>query len=186
MTDIEIIYGFYGLLLGLAVATITTNLADALKSRRQVKLGYVPILIGAYILLCVVEQWTAMAVLRDVFTFSPLMLVTMLSMALPYIFVGRAMMPESFAEVGEIETFYLENKTEILIALLIPPLAASAFNLFYFNDMFPAILIATAVFKAPLIVIFAWLLLTRNIRLHRAGYALACLHLGGTMILRTL
>lgn len=185
MTDIEIIFGFYGLLLGLAVATITTNLADALKSRREVKLGWVPILIGAYILLGVVDQWTALAVLRDEVTFSPIMLVTMLGMALPYIFVGRAMMPESFEEVGSLEAFYLENKTEILVALLIPPLTASVFNLFYFSDV-SLTLTATAVLKLPPIAIFIWLIVTGNVRWHRAGFALASLHLTGSMILRTL
>ena len=51
MSGFEFLFSFYGLLLGLAVANVTSSFADAWRSRSEWHVGAAPPLLGTFILL---------------------------------------------------------------------------------------------------------------------------------------
>lgn len=65
MTGFEFLFSFYGLLLGLAVAQVTSSFADTRRRRGNRRLGVVPPILGLFVLLAVAQQWASFWAGRD-------------------------------------------------------------------------------------------------------------------------
>jgi hypothetical protein len=176
MTGFEALFSFYGLLLGLAVANVTSSFADTWRRRRNWKMGIAPPLLGLLILLAAAQQWSSFWGARDLLTMGPWEVLTSMGMALPYIFVSHAMFPVDLHEGGSLEEHYMQQSPALLGALLAPPIVSLTANLAYgqpppsFRDLIGFIL---AGYSLPILIPVA-LLLWRNRWAHRAGMALLC------------
>lgn len=176
MTGFEALFSFYGLLLGLAVANVTSSFADTWRRRGNWKMGIAPPLLGLFILLAAAEQWSSFWGARDLLTMGPWEVLTSMGMALPYIFVSHAMFPVDLHEGGSLEEHYMQQSPVLLGALLAPPIVSLTYNLANgppppsFSDIIGFILAA----YSPQILIPVVLLLWRNRWAHRAGMALLC------------
>lgn len=129
MSGFEALFAFYALLLGLAVANVTTGFADMYRSRRVIAIGWTVPLLGCVVLLSACQQWIALFSAQDM-ALGVLEVLTCLGMALPYIFVSRAMTPRD-GEATPLEVHYAEHRL-VLAGMLLVPLATSlAVNVTY-------------------------------------------------------
>lgn len=176
MTGFEVLFSFYGLLLGLAVANVTSSFADTWRRRGNWKIGITPPLLGLLILLAAAQQWSSFWSARDVLTMGPWEVLTSMGMALPYIFVSHAMFPPDLHEGGSLEEHYMQQSPVLLGVLLAPPLVSITYNVLNlppapsFGDVIGFI----SVNYGPQLLIPAVLLIWRNQRVHSLGIALLC------------
>lgn len=176
MTGFEALFGFYGLLLGLAITTVTSSFADTWRRRGNWKIGIAPPLLGLFILLATAQQWSSMWRARDVLTLGPWEILTCMGMALPYIFVSHAMFPADLANGGSLEDHYMQQRPVVLGALLMPPLVSPAANLPFIPPeaaLGDVVAFALGNYGPPVAVTVA-LLLWKNRLAHGIGMALLC------------
>lgn len=129
MSGFEALFAFYALLLGLAVANVTTGFADMYRSRRVIAIGWTVPLLGCAVLLSACQQWISLFGAQDM-TLRAGEVLSCLGMALPYIFVSRAMTPRD-GEAMSLEAHYAEHRL-VLAGMLLVPLATSlALNVTY-------------------------------------------------------
>jgi hypothetical protein len=129
MTGFEFLFSFYGLLLGLAVAQVTSGFADTWRHRGNWRIGVVPPLLGLFILLAVAQQWDSFWSGRDALDMGPWQLLTSMGMALPFIFLSHAMFPVALGGGGSLEDHYFQQRHILLGALLVPPVVSLAYNI---------------------------------------------------------
>ncbi|MFZ3485031.1 hypothetical protein [Sphingomonas sp. 3-13AW] len=173
MNGFEFLFSFYGLLLGLAVANVTSSFADTWRRRGNWTIGIVPPLLGLFILLAVAQQWGSFWNARDNLTMGPWEMLVSMAMALPYIFVSHAMFPGDLQEGGSLEAHYFGQRHVILGTLLVPPLVSATYNIILVTapSLLDYFLFAGAVYGPRLgipIVLMFW----RNPWAHRIGFAL--------------
>lgn len=120
MSAFEYVFAFYGLLLGLAVANVVTGFADMWRERHMVAVGLCTPLIAVIVLLGVMNIWLRFWPYQDTDVLTPWQLISLVGVAVPYIFVSRAMFPVGGGSIG-LEDHYLAHRKTLLIALALPP-----------------------------------------------------------------
>lgn len=126
MTGFEALFAFYALLLGLAVANVTSAFADMFRSRTDVRIGWTVPLLGALVLLSAGLQWLSLFGAQEL-RLEAATLFTCLAMALPYIFVSQAMTPGPGRAVS-LEQHYAGHRRVLLIVLAVPLITSFIFN----------------------------------------------------------
>lgn len=178
MSGFEFLFSFYGLLLGLAVATVTSSFADTWRRRGKWRIGIVPPLLGLFILLAAAQQWSSFWGGRDSLTMGPWELLVSMGMALPYIFVSHAMFPVDLQDGGSLEHHYFEQRPILLGVLLVPPFVSLFYNIaFSPSPVTLEALGSMALGYGPRIAIPLALLMSRQRWVHAAGFGLLCLWL---------
>jgi hypothetical protein len=129
MSGFEVLFSFYGLLLGLAVSQVTSSFADTWRRRGNWRIGIVPPLLGLFVLLAVAQQWHSFWNARDALNMGPWELLTAMGMALPYIFLSHAMFPVGLDSGGSLEDHYFQQRYVLLGVLLVPPVVSLAYNI---------------------------------------------------------
>ena len=129
MTGFEALFAFYALLLGLAVANVTSSFADMYRSRRHVRIGWTTPLLGVVILLSVCHQWLAVFNAQEL-TLRAGEIIAMLTLALPYIFISQAMTPRP-GEAASLEEHYAGHRLVLAGMLLVPLLTSLVVNVVY-------------------------------------------------------
>ena len=177
MADIEFLVAFLGLLFGLALANISNNLADSWRSRRELPIGLSPIFFSAFIVLSIVQQWQAVAYARDSISIDAISIFTALGVSLPFIFASRALMPLNRDSWDSIEQFYIKERHEFLALLMVPPIASlTGYVLSSWQDIdLSQQLISTLIIYGLVIFLPLLMMLTKNVRLHRAGLLTLCI-----------
>lgn len=175
MSGFEVLFSFYGLLLGLAVANVTSGFADAWRRRSDWTLGIAPVLLGLLVLFAAAQQWGSFWAGRDMLTMGPWEMLTSMAMALPYIFISQAMFPVNLEEGGSLEAHYLRQAPVLMSVLLIPPVVSLAYNI-AFSPPPPRVFdyLYFALYGLPQLLIPAVLIWWRNPWAHRIGLALIC------------
>lgn len=118
--DFEYLFSFYGLLLGLAAANVATGFADMWRERREVAVGISPPLLALIILLGAMNLWLRFWSVRESIEFGAWSLIIMTCVALPYVFLSRAMFQPAGA-TGSLEEHYLVHRRVILVMLALSP-----------------------------------------------------------------
>ncbi|MEO6432389.1 MAG: hypothetical protein ABIO29_00215 [Sphingomicrobium sp.] len=121
MSDFEYMVGFYGLLLGLAVANVATGFADMWRDREKQAAGWCAPLLAGTVLLGAMNTWLSMWKVHDEVVVDAWQMIAALGICLPYVFVSRAMTPPEDSRIG-LEDHYLKSRVPILIALALPPI----------------------------------------------------------------
>jgi hypothetical protein len=174
MTGFEFLFSFYGLLLGLAVANVTSSFADTWRRRGKWKMGIAPPLLGLFILLAATQQWVSFWAARDSLTMGSWEMLTSMGMALPYIFVSHAMFPVDLNEGGSLEDHYFRQRPILLGALLVPPLVSLSYNILARPPLpgFVDYILLIAGGYGPRLAIPVVLLVSRHRWVHWIGMAL--------------
>lgn len=165
MTGFEFLFAFVSLLLGLAVAEVATGFADMWRGRETLSVGIATPLLGLYILLAAVQAWVALWGARDFLHMTPGELIRSVVIAMPYIFVARAMFPIQQDRWASLEAYYERHCRVLLAVLIVPPAVICLSNLLSGVRLQPLDLLAYGV---P-IVIPAALLLWRSSAFHWLG-----------------
>lgn len=176
MSGFEYIFTFYSLLLGLAVANATNNLAEMWRSHRAVAVGLAPPLLCLFILLAVGQQWVSFWSAREGLTLTPNTVLMSIGMALPYIFVSHGMTPAREGS-GSFEEFYIEHRRTLMGVLAAPPLLSFVYNLAVFGIGDPReYALHTSLVTLPRVLVPIGLAFTRSPRLHVIGLTVLIAH----------
>src|SRR3954452_5296645 len=124
MAPFDYLFSFYGLLLGIAVANVAIGFADMWRDCEKIAVGTCPPLLCSIVMLGGMNVWLTMWHIRSDVGVSALQMLAAAFVALPYVFVSRAMFPgqERQAE-RSLEEHYLKHRVLILAMLAIPPVA---------------------------------------------------------------
>jgi hypothetical protein len=124
MGPFDYLFSFYGLLLGIAVANVAIGFADMWRDCEKVAVGTCPPLLCGIVMLGGMNVWLTMWHVRSETDVTAWQMVAAACVALPFVFVSRAMFPgiEKKPE-RSIEEHYLRHRGLILLMLTIPPVA---------------------------------------------------------------
>lgn len=162
MSDFEFLFGFYGLLLGLALANVTTGLADVWRADKPVRLGICTPLLALAIVSVIVAQWNMSWSFRDQIKMQPMELVWNLGSTLPYIFLSHAIFPKHAEKWESLDDYYLDHRRVLLTLLMIAPVIAIVSNAIAYSDFS----LDPAIRTVMTIIVPAAVLRTRNRWLH--------------------
>lgn len=108
MTGFEALFAFYALLLGLALANVSHAFADMYRMRRRMPVGWTMPLLGVVVIVSACQQWLSLFNAQATMTLSPGRIFACLAMALPYIVIGRLMLPHE--EADSVEAHYAAQR----------------------------------------------------------------------------
>ncbi len=177
MNDIEFIISFVAVLYGLVLANVANNMADAVRARHDLPIGFIPWAISFYIASSAIVSYGLFYLGRQENQFDIASISALLVAILPYIFVSRLLYPEHKDRWNSVEDYYLANQKLILGVMAIAPFV-SIFNLLYTIDDAHILELTINVFifaGMPLLVMLA-LTQTDKLRWHQAGFGFLILH----------
>ncbi len=126
MSAFEFMFGFFGLLLGLALAEGLGGLSRALKARHKVRIGWATMLLGIFVSCDVVTFWMYGWVLRDLMPLNwPVLFGGFLVTALYYV-AASLIFPDDFEEWGDLDIYFDRHYRKVLGAVLLCNVALMA------------------------------------------------------------
>lgn len=172
MTDFELFFSLFGLILGLAIASIAAGASDVLRERKQIKVGRLTPILVAFLLCDLtsfwISSWTSLQHIRVGF---PSMLWA-LAMAVTYFFSASAALPKRPDEWESLDDYYLSHYRWVIGGVLLANVGlvtlAAAISDGGLASLFSASAWTTLVFCGVLIA----MLLFRHRIVHYAGYAI--------------
>jgi uncharacterized membrane protein len=126
MNSFDYLFSFYGLLLGIAVANVALGFADMWRDCERIQVGTCPPLLCGIVMLGGMNVWLTMWHIRSDVGVTAWQMLAAACVALPYVFVSRAMFPGQEREPERsLEEHYLKHRVLILVMLTIPPIASA-------------------------------------------------------------
>lgn len=117
----DYLFSFYGLLLGIAVANVAIGFADMWRDCEKIAVGTCPPLVASSVLLGGMNVWVQMWLARPYATVGGLQMIAAAAIALPYVFVSRAIFPGAEDQKERsLEEHYLKHRKIILTMLAVP------------------------------------------------------------------
>ena len=125
MSAFEFVFPLFALLVGLSMAEMLTGLANALKSKREVQIGWLTPLLGTLILINLAMFWQGSWEMRDAITASSATLLLVLVVGGTYYLAASMVFPLSSANVRDLDLYFMDHRR-------VPLLAIAACNFIYF------------------------------------------------------
>lgn len=120
MSAFEFVFTFYSVMLGLAAANVATGFADMWRDRRATEVGICAPLLGLIVLVATMNLWLRFWKSWNGVEVGAWALITLVSFALPLVFVSRAMFPGQGGEAS-LEEHYFRHRRVMLVALAATP-----------------------------------------------------------------
>ncbi len=125
MEQFDYLFSFYGLLLGIAVANVAIGFADMWRDCEKVEVGACPPLLACIVLFGGMNVWLTTWQTRHDVSVGGWQMLAAAGIALPYVFVSRAMFPGQEKEPERsLEQHYLNHRMLILAVMTAPPLVS--------------------------------------------------------------
>jgi hypothetical protein len=125
MGAFDYLFSFYGLLLGIAVANVAIGFADMWRDCDKIEVGTCPPLVASSVLLGGMNVWLQMWLTRPYVTVDGVQMLVAAAIALPYVFVSRAIFPGHEEEPEQsLEEHYLRHRQLILVLLAVPTIVS--------------------------------------------------------------
>jgi hypothetical protein len=122
----DYLFSFYGLLLGIAVANVAIGFADMWRDSERIEVGTSPPLLACVVLLGGMNVWLTTWQTRHDVGVSGWQMLAAAGIALPYVFVSRAMFPGEEKEPElSLEDHFLRHRVLILAMLTVPPVVGA-------------------------------------------------------------
>jgi hypothetical protein len=125
MSAFEFVFPLFALLVGLSMAEMLTGLANALKSKREVHVGWLTPLLGTLILIYLAMFWQGSWEMRDAITANSSTLLLVLVVGGTYFLAASMVFPLLGANVHDLDQHFMDHRR-------VPLLAIAACNLVYF------------------------------------------------------
>jgi hypothetical protein len=125
MNAFEFVFPLFALLVGLSMAEMLTGLANALKSKREIHVGWLTPLLGTLILINLAMFWQGSWEIRNAVTASSTTLLLVLVVGGTYFLAASMVFPSSGANVRDLDEHFMDHRQ-------VPLLAIAACNLVYF------------------------------------------------------
>ena len=121
MNAFDYLFTFYGLLLGIAIANVAIGFADMWRDCEKIRVGTCPPLLACLVLLGGMNAWLQIWHAHDKVTVNAWQMLAAVAIALPYVFISRAMFPGAGEEAeASLEEHYLKHHALLLVLLAIP------------------------------------------------------------------
>lgn len=120
-------FGFFGLMLGLAAAEVAGGLANAVQARTTVKIGWLTILLGLFVLVDLSSFWRWAWANKDYVSTRGLMIEASLLVTLPYYLAASLVFPRPGEKPASLNQHYWANKRFVVAGVLMANLAILAF-----------------------------------------------------------
>lgn len=177
MSAFEFFFGFYSLILGLAVVEVVSGFSKALRSGRPVRLGYCTPLLAVFILLDLVQFWNDTWSGYPNVEINAAVLTIALGTASIYYLAASLIFPDLAEDWSDIDGYYDRHKRQVigasiaanLIAGLILPVVAGLQEQVRQSDS-GGFLIFIVLWLAPLVAT----MFIRNRRINGALLGLTC------------
>src|SRR5688500_5834590 len=117
MTAFEFVFPLFGLLVGLSFAEMLSGLARALKSSREVRVGWLTPLLGTLILINLTMFWQGAWEVRDVAAPTSVSLLLILAVGGGYFLAASMVFPSPGDEVRDLDTHFMDNRGVALLAI---------------------------------------------------------------------
>lgn len=124
MSAFEFFFGFYSLILGLAVVEVVSGFSKALRSGGPVRLGYCTPLLALFILLDLVQFWNDTWFGYQNVGVNPAVLTVALGTASIYYLAASLIFPDRTEEWGDIDAYYDRHKRQVIGASIAANLTA--------------------------------------------------------------
>jgi hypothetical protein len=121
MGAFDYLFSFYGLLLGIAIANVAIGFADMWRDCEKIRVGTCPPLLACVVLLGGMNAWLLSWHERPFVTVTAWQMLAAAGIALPYVFVSRAMFPGAEKDPeSSLEDHYVKHRGLILTLIAIP------------------------------------------------------------------
>lgn len=118
MSAFEFFFSLFGLILGLAIATIAGGMSDVLRERKRIPLGWLTPLMATFLLIDLtsfwVVSWNSLSEIRIGF---PSML-SVVSLAVVYVFAAGMVLPKKIEDWASIDEYYMQHYRWVLGGVL--------------------------------------------------------------------
>ncbi|QGZ94127.1 hypothetical protein [Terricaulis silvestris] len=118
MSAFEFFFSLFGLILGLAIATIAGGMSDVLRERKRIPIGLLTPLMATFLLIDLtsfwVVSWQSLSEIRIGF---PSML-SVVSLAVVYVFAAGMVLPKKVEEWASVDEYYLQHYRWVLGGVL--------------------------------------------------------------------
>jgi hypothetical protein len=125
MSEFEFVFPLFALLVGLSMAEMLAGLAHALKSKRDIHVGWMTPLLGTLILINLAMFWQGSWEMREGITASSASLLLVLAVGGTYFLAASLVFPSSDANVRDLDQHFMSIRRIALLAI-------AACNLVYF------------------------------------------------------
>ncbi|MEP5937831.1 MAG: hypothetical protein ABJ239_05855 [Erythrobacter sp.] len=183
MTDIEFVMSFVAILFGLVLANVANNMADAVRARHDLRIGFIPWAVSVYLSASAIFSYGLFYIGREDYRFDIVSIAALLMSVMPYIFVSRLLYPEHKERWNSVEDYYIANRKLILGVMAIAPFI-SMFGTFYNFAGTPiseVAFFALIVLGVPVLTLLL-LMLTDKRQWHWAGWGFLILHRVAMMV----
>ncbi len=117
MTEFEFIFPLFALLIGLSVAEMLSGLAHALKSKRDVHVGWLTPLLGTLILINLAMFWQGSWEIRDGITVTNASLLLVLTVGAAYYLAASMVFPSWGSQVRDLDQHFMDHRKVALLAI---------------------------------------------------------------------
>lgn len=125
MSEFEFVFPLFALLVGLAVTEMLSGLAHALKSKRDIHVGWLTPLLGTLILINLAMFWQGSWEMRDGISATPSAFLLVLVVGGTYFLASSLTFPSWDANVRDLDQHFMDNRKLALLAI-------AACNVVYF------------------------------------------------------
>lgn len=171
MTNFELFFSLFGLILGLAIASVAAGASDILREQKRIKVGRLtPILV--LFLLCDltsfwISSWTSLQPIRVGF---PSMLWA-LAMAVVYFFSATAALPKRADEWPSLDDYYFSHYRWVLGGVLLANVGLVILAVAISEGGLAALFAASAWSSYVFFAVLTVMLIFRQRVVHYVGYA---------------
>lgn len=124
MSAFEYVFTFYSVMLGLAASNVASGFADMWRRRSTVQVGVCAPLLAVIVLVGTMNLWLRFWSNREIVETGPWQLISLVGMAMPFVFVSRAMYPDG--RETSLEEHYFQHRRVMLLALAATPAVSLA------------------------------------------------------------
>lgn len=129
MTQFELVFALFGLLIGLAIAEVLSGFARAVRlrrSRKAVRVGWLTPLLGLFVILDLLTFWVVAYGARDQLGADSLTLVCVLAIVGTYYLAAALIFPEDPDEWPDFDDHYDRQNRAVIGGLLAANLGSAA------------------------------------------------------------
>jgi len=117
MSEFEFVFPLFALLVGLSVTEMLSGLAHALKSKRDIHVGWLTPLLGTLILINLAMFWQGSWEMRDGITADSSSFLLVLAVGGTYFLAASLTFPSWDANVRDLDQHFMDNRKLVLLAI---------------------------------------------------------------------
>ena len=117
MSEFEFVFPLFALLVGLSVTEMLSGLAHALKSKRDIHVGWLTPLLGTLILINLAMFWQGSWEMRDAITASSSSFLLVLAVGGTYFLAASLTFPSWDANVRDLDQHFMDNRKLAILAI---------------------------------------------------------------------